>query len=270
MSFILDALKKSENDRQRQSGPALFEVRVAPPRTHVTMWAIAIAALLAINLGVIGWMTLHRSASPVAAAASPSLATPPVGPVSAPSIAPAPASPVAAPPASAASASAAPGSVANVPGAPPSAVAPTLAAPNGPPAVGAAPAQPAQFANTATGQSGSDLSNNPRPDGQVNPDDYEPAKDPGTQSAGQGHVTRSTESGLQSYEEMVANPATHIPELRLDLHVYAANPKDRFVFVNMRRLREGDSLPDGVRVDSITAEGAIMSFRGSRFVLQRQ
>ena len=32
MSFILDALKKSESDRQRQSGPALFEVKVAPQK----------------------------------------------------------------------------------------------------------------------------------------------------------------------------------------------------------------------------------------------
>jgi hypothetical protein len=32
MSFIVDALKKSETDRQRQSVPALFEVKVAAPR----------------------------------------------------------------------------------------------------------------------------------------------------------------------------------------------------------------------------------------------
>jgi general secretion pathway protein A len=32
MSFILDALKKSETDRQRQASPALFEVKVAAPR----------------------------------------------------------------------------------------------------------------------------------------------------------------------------------------------------------------------------------------------
>jgi general secretion pathway protein B len=252
MSFILDALKKSENDRQRQSGPALFEVRVAPPRTRFTMWAIAVAVLLVINLAVIGWMTLHRSASPMTAAASPSLTPAPVGLPSGPTTAPAPASPAAVTSTPAASVSAAPGSVANVTPATPGVGTPTLTPSNGPPG------------------NGPDLSNNPRPEGQVNPDDYEPAKDPGTQSAGQGHVTRSTESGLQSYEEMVANPATHVPELRLDLHVYAANPKERFVFINMRRLREGDSLPDGVRVDSITAEGAIMSFRGSRFVLQRQ
>ena len=28
MSFILDALKKSENERQRQAGPSLADVRI--------------------------------------------------------------------------------------------------------------------------------------------------------------------------------------------------------------------------------------------------
>ena len=46
------------------------------------------------------------------------------------------------------------------------------------------------------------------------------------------------------------------PDLRLDLHVYAANPADRFVFINMRKLREGETLPDGVRVEQITPTGA--------------
>jgi len=60
MSFILDALKKSESDRQRQNGPALFEVKVAPPRTRLPLWAIAIALLLAVNAGVVAWMLLRR------------------------------------------------------------------------------------------------------------------------------------------------------------------------------------------------------------------
>src|SRR5215472_18335021 len=60
MSFILDALKKSESDRQRQSGPAFFEVKVAPPRTRLPRWAIAIAALLVINLGIVMWMLLRH------------------------------------------------------------------------------------------------------------------------------------------------------------------------------------------------------------------
>src|SRR4051812_2217716 len=61
MSFILDALKKSETDRQRQTGPALFEVKVAPPKAGFPMWAIAIVVLLVINMVIVGWMLLRRS-----------------------------------------------------------------------------------------------------------------------------------------------------------------------------------------------------------------
>src|ERR1700724_2893026 len=71
MSFILDALKKSESDRQRRSGPALFEVKVAPPRTRLPLWAIAIALLLLVNLGIVTWMVLRRSAHEGAPASVP-------------------------------------------------------------------------------------------------------------------------------------------------------------------------------------------------------
>jgi hypothetical protein len=85
MSFILDALKKSENDRQRQSGPALFEVRVAPPRSGFPSWAIALVGLLVVTLAVIGWLMFRK---PATAATPPSAAAPVPAPVAA---APAPA-----------------------------------------------------------------------------------------------------------------------------------------------------------------------------------
>ena len=70
MSFILDALKKSETERQRQSGPALFEVKVAPPRGRFAVWAMGFGALLAINLVVVGWIALRGSSNRSAAAAA--------------------------------------------------------------------------------------------------------------------------------------------------------------------------------------------------------
>ena len=68
---------------------------------------------------------------------------------------------------------------------------------------------------------------------------------------------------------MSATPGTQLPQLRLDLHVFAARPQDRFVMINMHKLREGDTLPEGVRLDSITPEGAVLSYNGSRFLLPR-
>src|ERR1700760_3019679 len=61
MSFILDALKKSESDRQRQTGPALFEVKVAPPKARFPVWAIAIVALLVVNMVIVAWLLLRHS-----------------------------------------------------------------------------------------------------------------------------------------------------------------------------------------------------------------
>ena len=225
MSFILDALKKSESDRQRRSGPALFEVKVAPPRTGLPLWAIALAALFAVNMGIVGWMVLrHPAARAPEAAAAPAAAPPPQ---TAPAATTAP---------------------------------PTLTVPAGtgaPPAATAAPAlAPSAAARTAGGTD------------EPNPEDYAPATEPAG-SLG-NRVRRGTDSGVPLYQEAATGPGARIPQLRLDLHVYAARPQDRFVMINMHKLREGESLPEGVHVESITPEGAVLSYNGSRFLLTRE
>jgi hypothetical protein len=80
-------------------------------------------------------------------------------------------------------------------------------------------------------------------------------------------VTRGTASGVPLYTQAAA--ATQLPQLRLDLHAYAVRPEDRWVIINMHKVHEGDSLPEGVRVESITPEGAVLSYQGSRFLLPR-
>ena len=39
------------------------------------------------------------------------------------------------------------------------------------------------------------------------------------------------------------------------------------MFVNSRKYREGDALQEGPVVEQITPDGAVLSFRGSRFRL---
>jgi hypothetical protein len=60
-----------------------------------------------------------------------------------------------------------------------------------------------------------------------------------------------------------------VPRLRLDLHAYAERAEDRWVLINMHRLREGESL-EGVHVERITADGAVLSFQGRQFLLTRE
>ncbi len=208
MSFILDALKKSESDRQRHSGPALFEVRVAPPRTGLPLWAIAVAALLLVNLAIVMWMLWRQPAARTADTAPP---------------------------------------------APASAAAATTPAPPSVP-----PRAPAPAPNPAVANGAGD-----------NPDDYAPATEPAAAPPLGNRVRHATADGVPLYQDAVATPGTRIPQLRLDLHVFALRPQDRFVMINMHKLREGDSLPEGVRVDGITPEGAVLTYGGSRFLLPR-
>lgn len=53
--------------------------------------------------------------------------------------------------------------------------------------------------------------------------------------------------------------------LRLDVHVYANNPSERFVLVNLQKYREGETLREGPLLEAITPEGIVLSFRGQRF-----
>jgi general secretion pathway protein B len=75
----------------------------------------------------------------------------------------------------------------------------------------------------------------------------------------------STGSGLPGADEVIARGG--VPPLHLDLHVYANEPQQRFVFVNSRKYREGDTLAEGPVVEEITPDGAVLNFRGSRFRL---
>ena len=246
MSFILDALKKSETDRQRQSAPALFEVKVAAPRRRFPLWAIGLAVLLGVNMLVLGWVLLRQPPGGAAAEAPASVTAAP---------APTPAAtPAATPGANPGREVTVPATVTfqvNVPanslpsGAPPDAgvVAPSAA----PPLV----EEPL-------------LSSQETP---VPPDydarDYQPAITP--EQAGATAAARRA-GQLPSRDEMLAR-GTQLPDMRMDLHVYDADPAKRFVFINMRKLREGESLPDGVRVDEITPTGARLSYRGTHFAL---
>jgi general secretion pathway protein B len=235
MSFILDALKKSENDRQRQSTPALFEVKVAAPRRRFPPWAIGLGVLLGVNIFVLAWFLLRDTAQPVAppAAAAPatSAAAPPPGMVTLPATSTyIPAN--------------APASVsAGAIGPDAGVVAPSLA----PPLV----EEPVL--------SGQEPSIPPDYDAR----DYRPAITPDQASA----VAAARREGNVPSRDEVLSQGAQLPDLRLDLHVYDPDPSKRFVFINMRKLREGESLPEGVQLIQITQNGAKLSYRGTQFSL---
>jgi general secretion pathway protein B len=230
VSFILDALKKSEGERQRQSGPAMFEVRVAPPRARMPLWAGIVGGLLLINLAIVAWLVTRTPGKTDAIAATAQ----PTQPASAAASSPPPAT--------------------RQPEPVPVAPAPTDEAAT----AANEPTDPVDEAVTEEPLLADDAPE-PRLDAPVALDTPRP----------RSRVTRGTGLGIPTYDQLGGQAGAGVPELRLDLHVYAERPADRFVFVNNRRLREGEALPDGTRVESIVPDGVVLSARNQRFLLQR-
>ena len=248
MSFILDALKKSENERQRQIGPSLADIPLRRARSERPWWAVAVAALLVINLGVLIVVLMrNRSAEP-----PPSVQSAPAP--QAPQQQAAIAQPLPAPP--------------------------TTALPNSTPepmASNPAVRSLAEEAGTDEDMLPSDMPVDSAiaaaavPEGPpavrpITPPTVAPLESQATFDA----RARSDDTEvLPTLNSLVAG-GTNLPEMRLDIHVYSSNPGERFVFVNMRKYAEGQTLSEGPTVERIRTDGAVLNHRGTRFLLPRQ
>jgi general secretion pathway protein B len=230
MSFILDALKKSEIERQRQNVPGLMDSRIAVRRGRLPVWAIAIGVLLGINLFVLGFLLLRKTApathSPPAAAAEASRAA-----------------------------------VADVPRPAPEHFSPLDSAPVYAPEIPVAAAGSAAAAESpparlvpSDGAAKTGLRSARRPDPLLIDQDAQ----------------SDNQEVLPSISEISLTGAQTLPELHLDVHVYATKPADRFVYINMRKYHEGAPLQEGPILERIRRDGVILNYQGLRFLLPRQ
>lgn len=60
-----------------------------------------------------------------------------------------------------------------------------------------------------------------------------------------------------------------IPAFLMTVHVYDPDPAQRFVIINALRYREGDETREGLKVEKILKEGAVLSYRGTPFYVAR-
>ena len=72
MSFILDALRKSDAERQRAAAPGLADVRYATRRTRRNIWLPILVVVLAANVAFMGVQWFSRGSDrPAEVAATP-------------------------------------------------------------------------------------------------------------------------------------------------------------------------------------------------------
>ena len=203
MSYILDALRKSDQQRQRGATPTLLTAQVTAAQPGQPAYFIyGLLAVVLVGAGiVIGWLypsQLERPAAETIAAKPLESSARQTGP--APVI---PARPAHSP------------SNAGTPGTPPKAV---TAATNDAPT--------------------------PVPEKPVG---GPPARE------------------VMSIGELPASIRQELPDMQISLHLHSTKPGNSFVNINNQMLQEGAYPAPGLRLERITPDGMIFSYKGYRF-----
>lgn len=304
MSSILDALKKSEAERQRGTPPTLdspivFQRRPAPPRRR-PVWILPVLALAALAgawyAGLLPWPAPTATPAPAADVAADSDAQPPVA--DAAGTAPDPSAIAAVPPSvevpAAPPAGPAPEST---PAAPAPAVEPRrgfygggarMAAPADPTVAdagaGAAPAPDPAAPAAAVAPPPVAAPPVPPVDAQVAPAappvvPVDPAAAPSTPAPDPAAAPLipapdpaaaaavAPADGIPSIHELPFAVRRELPELKVTMHLYSPDPARRLVLLNGVRARDGDTLDGGLEVVAIRAADIVLRFQGTEFVL---
>ena len=231
MSYILDALKKSDQQRHRGTTPTLQTLpsSVEPGQGRRSWLYPALALTVAAIAFAVGSLRpWHTEPAVVAAVTSPPAVA---ARVAAPAIPPALATE--APPA---------GHTTNA--------AETIA-----------PKEPAKMPTPEPQRSLPAPSAAPQA----------PASDPSAHAAATSHSSTVAKEEKASEDRVVAladlPPAirAELPPMNVTVHAYARIAKDRLVGVNDKLLREGDTLTPDLVLERITPDGMIFAYKGTRF-----
>ncbi len=241
MSFILDALKKSQTSRQQQSGPGTIAVETAPTAPQPHNWQAIVIAIVVLNLLVIAvfaWYLIRDDAAVDAASATVTVPTEP-----APTDQSVSADPLRVPQ---------PTAVADI--SPTDSTSPPTAGVNRG-EVRPLSAEVRESVQQTTAQPGTravatDVA--PKPRATVTP-------------------TASENAGfLPTLAELKLDQRVQLSPLHIDVHVYNENPQRRFVLINARKYKEGERLSEGPLLEEIRRDGLVMYYRDQRFLVPRE
>jgi general secretion pathway protein B len=235
MSFILDALKKSEQERRQRQTPDLHAEHAPPPeqRGGKRLWPILILVALLLNVAVFSfWLrpwsapepSVQKELSAVdeSIIASETIAAPPL---------PVASQPVASQPAVSQ---------------------PAVSQP--------AVSQPA--VSSAAVERTSPASE------EITPSSAESSVKPSLPVAKRAPETSNVPPSLPRMEDLPNSFRRELPELVISLHFYTDSPTARMVRINGRNLREKQHISENLTLQEITAEGVILNFKGQAFAVK--
>lgn len=226
MSLILDALKKSEQERRRDRGPDLQTIHQSTSITaHAAGKSWRWLVVVVINVAVIGtWWWSQRESSPITPMSAAKTGR--VAPVEV-EIAPVDGSGVAD--------SVSPSAQRFAQQSAPSSAQPWVQQ-STQQTVSQAPSQATQHAT----QDGAEFTR------------IEPSA-----ATAQPRVNAATP--VEEFTDLPADVRNSLPAMTFSFHVYSADPRNRTIIINNQRLREGEQVSAGVALESITEDGVILA-----------
>ncbi len=263
MSFILDALKKSENERQRQTGPGFATVPGSSSRKTRSPWPLVLAGLVAVNLAVLGYMLL-RDRGDTAPSSLPDTGRPASTETPGRAVQASPPSP-----ATEARARVATGETpAREDKAPRENVPPERSAPGS----GESPSTAAVSRREVRGLAGeaavsvpAGASSAPAPD--TRKETAPVAAAPPQAGSTTGVPAPPTDDSIPTANDLRLEGFLTGPPLHLDLHVYYPESHRRVVFISGDKYREGDRVRNGPVIREIVPQGVILEERGRQYLL---
>lgn len=269
MSLILDALKRAERDRRAEPVPGVEVPTLARP-VRRRLWlrivlglVFAIVAVLALAVAV-RVIKNRRAATPPAIPAR-TLAPKPQPPV-AQVVTPPVAAPVQAPPQTGNLVARAPPRPAPkpIPGTESVSSLDELSEPEPPPpSVSVSPPQQRAASAPAPSPAPAAASDDKTPDEAPSPSPA--ARD---DSAPEKEIPQALtqQAPLRKLREMPPEFRADFPPLNVQVHNFERDPAARFVIVNDRRYKEGETLAEGPRIAEISKDGMILEFRGEKLL----
>jgi general secretion pathway protein B len=89
---------------------------------------------------------------------------------------------------------------------------------------------------------------------------------PPTPVAAPPSTTSTASAGrLPEWDELSLDFRSGFSMPHMDVHVYDTDPSRRFVLVDLQKFREGDRLPNGAVIEKILPDGIQLSYQGTRF-----
>jgi general secretion pathway protein B len=260
MSYILDALKKAEKERQRNATKKLLSGSdTFTPEPHKrALWPYLLVIALLLNAGLFGWMLGPWNAKNPKHLSSPDLV--------------APSSPSA-------------GMLKeSLPGGPANDSHQSAAESGNPPRGGMKSVQPVLDSVTQAVEPPQDVEaknevTQRKPSQHAVPamkKEAAPAlpsvalRSPADDRipSGQKNAAHGITGGgnkIYMMNELPQSVLSSLPDLSLSLHLYNADPSSRLINVKGKTLREGQELSAGLRLEEIRPDGAVFSFHNYRF-----